>query len=132
MTMKTISFALLASLALGAGAQDKPRSLNDARQGNTSGIVIWEQKKAPAAPAAPGTGASAPAAAAAGTSASPGMNAAKAEPPGSTAAGSALGRFFTTIREHNPPSGKPLGSAKKLDAPSQGIPVPTAPASAPR
>jgi hypothetical protein len=130
MTMKKISFALLASLsllALSTGAQDKPRSLNDARQGNTSGILIWEQKKAPAAPAAPGTGASAPAAA--GTSASPSMNAAKAEPPGS----SALGRMFSTIREQNPPSGKPLGSAKKLDAPSQGIPIPTAPpASAPR
>jgi len=130
MTMKTISFALLASLSvlgLNAGAQDKPRSLNDARQGNTSGIVIWEQKKSPAAPAAPGTGASAPASA--GTSAGPSMNAAKAGPPGS----SALGRMFSTIREHNPPSGKPLGSAKKLDAPSQGIPIPTAPpASAPR
>lgn len=130
MMMKTISFALLASLsllALGAGAQDKPRSLNDARQGNTSGIVIWEQKKAPAAPVSPTAGASAPAAA--GTGASPTMNAAKAEPPGS----SALGRMFSTIREHNPPSGKPLGSAKKLDAPSQGIPIPTAPpASAPR
>jgi len=122
MTIKTISFALLASLALGAGAQDKPRSLNDARQGNTSGIVIWEQRKAPAAPAAPTAGASAPATTA--TGASPSMNAAKAEPPGS----SALGRIFSNIREQNPPSGKAMGSAKKLDAPSQGIPVPTAPA----
>lgn len=126
MTMKNISFALLASLsllALGAGAQDKPRSLNDARQGNTSGIVIWEQKKAPAAPAAPSAGASAPVAA--GTSAksaSPAMNAAKAEPPGS----SALSRIFSNIREQNPPSGKSMGSAKKLDTP--GIPLPTAPA----
>lgn len=128
-TTKAIPLAALAALSLltlGAGAQDKPRSLNDARSGNTSGIVIWEQKKAPAAPPAPSTGASAPAAASAG--ASPSMNAAKAEPPGS----SALGRIFSTLREHNPPSGKPLGSAKKLDAPSQGIPVPTAPASAPR
>lgn len=125
MTMKTISFALLASLALGAGAQDKPRSLNDARQGNATGIVIWEQKTVPAAPTA---SASAPTAAA-GTSASPSMNAAKAEPPGS----SALSRIFSSIREHNPPSGKSMGSAKKLDAQAQGIPIPTAPpASAPR
>lgn len=127
MTMKTISFALLASLALGASAQDKPRSLNDARQGNTTGIVIWEQNKAPAAAAAAPASAAAPAAAG---GPGPAMNAAKAEPPGSTSAGSALGRFFSTIREHNPPSGKSLGNAKKLDTP--GIPLPTAPASAPR
>ncbi|HVK31090.1 MAG TPA: hypothetical protein VM845_01130 [Burkholderiaceae bacterium] len=125
-TKNRYALALLAALSLltlGATAQEAPRSLNDARQnlrsGSTPGIVIWEPAKTAAQPAVP---ASAPAAA--GT-AGPGMNAAKAEPPGS---GSALGRMFSTLREHSPPSGRSLGSAKKLDAPAQGIPLPTAPA----
>ncbi len=117
-SLALLSAAALSVLAMSAAAQDKPRSLNDARQGNTPGIVIWEPKKAPAA-AAPSASAPTPTG---GTS--PNMNAAKAEPPGS----SALGRFFSTLRELHPPSGTPLGSAKKLDAPSQGIPLPTAPA----
>jgi hypothetical protein len=113
----------LALLCLAAPATFAQGSINDARKGNNPGIVIWEQgqraQPVPPAPVAPGQDA---AKAPAGTPA--GMNSAKSEPPGS----SVLQRMFSTMRLSNPPSGTSLNNAKTLNAPHQGIPVPTAPA----
>jgi hypothetical protein len=113
----------LALLCLAAPATFAQGSINDARKGNNPGIVIWEQgqraQTAAPAPVAPGQDAAkAPAATPTG------LNAAKSEPPGS----SVLQRMFSTMRLSNPPSGTSLINAKTLNAPNQGIPVPTAPA----
>jgi hypothetical protein len=115
-----LALALPCLVAPGVFAQG---SIDDARKGRHQGIVIWEPgqraQATPPAPAAPGQdGVKAPA----GTPAS--MNAAKSEPPGS----SVLQRMFSTLRQSNPPSGAALNNAKALNAPGQGIPVPTAPA----
>jgi hypothetical protein len=107
-------------LSLSAAAQEAPRSLSEARknvnQGTTPGIVIWEPKQRPPAPAqavASGAGGSASATTAAG--------------PATQSKG-----FLSTLRELHPPSGQPLNRAKTLDS-AGGIAVPTgASASAPR
>jgi hypothetical protein len=105
-----LTVAALATLAAAATAQSQP-TLNDARkavrEANTEGVVIIPARKKTAPP---------PAAAASGA-----------------AAASAPSSFLREVaRELPPPSGRPIGAARRLDAPDLGIALPSRGASAPR
>jgi hypothetical protein len=104
-----IAAAVLAALASASVAQSYP-TLNDARkavrESTTEGVVIIPARKKAQAPATAASAASAPAA------------------PWS---------FLREVaRELPPPSGRPIGSARRLDAPDLGIALPSRGASAPR
>ncbi|WP_162910322.1 hypothetical protein [Azohydromonas sediminis] len=145
--MKSSSLLFVAGLALAtagvAVAQERPRSLNDARSDvihGTGGITLFDfgRKSEPAAaapaPAAPAAGAPG----AAGNAAAPtsGWGTPVAVPAGSTTraatapsaapAPAARKPLFGNLGEiFGPPSGEPLSSAKKHESPSSGIALPT-------
>ncbi|WP_119290294.1 hypothetical protein [Azohydromonas sediminis] len=150
--MKSSSLLLVAGLALAtagvAVAQERPRSLNDARSDvihGTGGITLFDfgRKSEPAAAAAPAPAAPAAGApGAAGNAAAPtsGWGTPVAVPAGSTTraatapsaapaaapAPAARKPLFGNLGEiFGPPSGEPLSSAKKHESPSSGIALPT-------
>jgi hypothetical protein len=131
--MKTaLTFLAVASTALalqGAASAQSVGSLQDARkavrEGTTPGITIIPARKRaeppPAQASAPQAAGSAAGPAAAGASA-PAVVKTK------SASGSVAGEI---LRSLPPPSGTPINSARRLDSPQLGIPIPGA-ASAPR
>jgi hypothetical protein len=104
-----IAAAVLATLS-GAGAAQSHPTLNDARkavrESTTEGVVIIPARKKAQAPAPAASGASAP-----------------------VASSSVLREV---ARDVPPPSGRSIGSARRLDAPDLGIALPSRGASAPR
>lgn len=107
--MKSVLLLLAAGITLAAQAQtEPPRSLNQARSqinnGTSPGIVIFKSKPKADTPAAAASAASA---------------AAQAPAPVGN-------RIVERLNLGEPPSGRPLTGAKRLDAPDQGIPLPTA------
>jgi hypothetical protein len=134
--MKTTHPLLVAALALAAcsvASAQSLGSLNDARaavrNGTTPGItIIPARKSAEPAPVA----ASASAAAGAKTAAAPaGAAASSAAPAAAPAKSSVPERTSEILRSLPPPSGTPINSARRLDSPQLGIPIPTG-ASGPR
>lgn len=152
--MKSSSLLLIAGFALAtagvAVAQERPRSLNDARSDvihGTGGITLFDFGRksepaaaapAPAAPAAAAPGAAGNAAAAAAPTS--GWGTPVAVPAGSTTraatvpsaapavapAPAARKPLFGNLGEiFGPPSGEPLSSAKRHESPSSGIALPT-------
>jgi hypothetical protein len=154
--MKSSSLLLAAGFALAtagvAMAQERPRSLNDARSDvihGSGGITLFDFGRksepagagaapAPAVPAAAAPGAAGNAAAAAAPTS--GWGTPVAVPAGSTAraatapsaapatapAPAARKPLFGNLGEiFGPPSGEPLSSAKRHESPSSGIALPT-------
>jgi hypothetical protein len=131
-------------------AQERPRSLNDARSDvihGSGGITLFDfgRKSEPAAavpaPAAPAAGAAGSAAAAAAPTsgwgtpvAVPAGSTARASTAASGAAAAPAAVAAPAARKpllgnlgdiFGPPSGEPMNSAKKHESPSSGIPLPT-------
>ena len=101
-------------------------SLIESRQaiikGTAPGIVIWDGGRSPQAPAATASSAAATGATGAGTP-KPGQ---KAEAPAAAASSVPLvNRLGGLFKWGAPPSGQPLSSARRLDSPTLGIPLPT-------
>jgi hypothetical protein len=134
--MKTSLSLLAACLVLapcGAATAQSLGSLNDARaavrNGTTPGITIIPARKSAEPAAVP---ASAAASASAKTAATPAVGAASAAAPAAAPAKPSVAeRASGILRSLPPPSGTPITSAKRLDSPQLGIPLPTG-ASGPR
>lgn len=103
--------ASLATLAHAQTPAEAPRSLNQARSevnhGTSPGIVIFKSKAK-----ADGSASAASAASAAAV--------------GAQAPAPVGNRIVERLNLGEPPSGRPLTGAKRLNAPDQGIPLPTA------
>jgi hypothetical protein len=114
------TLSLLTACAQGPAGPAGSESLQDRRQaisqGTAPGIVFFTPGNRTGAASAPsGPGAQAPAAGHAAP--------VQARPPAVAAGTPPSTGFFGSLP---PPSGRPINDAKKLNAPDQGIPVPTA------
>jgi hypothetical protein len=132
-TAPSFSMAALALAACAAASAQSLGSLNDARaavrNGTTPGITIIPARKSAEPAAAP---ASVPAATGATSAAAPSARAASAAAPAAVPPKPSVGqRTSEILRSLPPPSGTPITSAKRLDSPTLGIPIPSG-ASGPR
>ncbi|MES2959249.1 MAG: hypothetical protein V4792_13750 [Pseudomonadota bacterium] len=119
--MKTLVPTLAAGLTLAMSAlvMAQGGSLNDARmgviKGTAPGIVIFDFARRPQAPSA----------AASAASAAGGANPATAQKRDAADARPASEGLGSMLKWGEPPSGRPLNAARRLDSPSLGIPLPT-------